>query len=276
MVLLGYQKGVHFYTVTGNPMCWEVEKYTNQNEVVPPSFMTASSPARGLSVHSSIHCNFLFYNSWLLHFLFFLFDVLFIYISNVTPFPSFPSGNSLSHLPSPSPIHPSTLSSPPWYSPTLGHRAFTGPRVSPPIYVQQGHPLLHMWPEPWVPPCVLFVGGSVPGSSGESGWLILLFLLWGCKPLQHFLGQMKKCYVQVLFSEVRWAGQAGKQTFALDSQSGCSPLVIGYGCRKGETLSQLSLTSPVGVWCVCVYGGGWRELEGVCMYICMYIWGMYM
>jgi hypothetical protein len=28
------------------------------------------------------------------------------------------------------------------------------------------------------------VGGLVPGSSGGSGWLILLFFLWGCKPLQ--------------------------------------------------------------------------------------------
>jgi hypothetical protein len=28
------------------------------------------------------------------------------------------------------------------------------------------------------------VGGLVPGSSGGSGWFILLFLLWGCKPLQ--------------------------------------------------------------------------------------------
>jgi hypothetical protein len=28
------------------------------------------------------------------------------------------------------------------------------------------------------------VGGLVPGSSGDSGWLILLFFLWGCKPLQ--------------------------------------------------------------------------------------------
>jgi hypothetical protein len=27
-------------------------------------------------------------------------------------------------------------------------------------------------------------GGLVPGSSRESGWLILLFFLWGCKPLQ--------------------------------------------------------------------------------------------
>ena len=28
------------------------------------------------------------------------------------------------------------------------------------------------------------VGGLFPGRSVESGWLILLFFLWGCKPLQ--------------------------------------------------------------------------------------------
>jgi hypothetical protein len=28
------------------------------------------------------------------------------------------------------------------------------------------------------------VGGLVPGSSGDTGWFILLFLLWSCKPLQ--------------------------------------------------------------------------------------------
>jgi hypothetical protein len=28
------------------------------------------------------------------------------------------------------------------------------------------------------------VSGLVPGNSGVTGWLILLFLLWGCKPLQ--------------------------------------------------------------------------------------------
>ena len=44
----------------------------------------------------------------------------------------------------------------PWHSPTLGHRAFTGPRTSSPIDVPLGHPLLHMQLEPWVPPCVLF------------------------------------------------------------------------------------------------------------------------
>jgi hypothetical protein len=30
------------------------------------------------------------------------------------------------------------------------------------------------------------VGGLVPGSSGGSVWLILLFFLWGCQPLQLF------------------------------------------------------------------------------------------
>jgi hypothetical protein len=39
----------------------------------------------------------------------------------------------------------------PWQSPILRHRAFTGPRASPPIDKQQGHPLLHMQLEPWVP-----------------------------------------------------------------------------------------------------------------------------
>jgi hypothetical protein len=44
----------------------------------------------------------------------------------------------------------------PWHSPTLGLRAFTGQRASPPIDEQLGHPLLHMQLEPWVLPCVFF------------------------------------------------------------------------------------------------------------------------
>jgi hypothetical protein len=32
--------------------------------------------------------------------------------------------------------------------------------------------------------CTPWFGGSVPGSSGDSGWLMLSFFLWGCKPLQ--------------------------------------------------------------------------------------------
>ena len=44
----------------------------------------------------------------------------------------------------------------PWHSPTLGHRTFTGSSASLPTDDQQGHSLLHMQLEPWVPPCVLF------------------------------------------------------------------------------------------------------------------------
>jgi hypothetical protein len=45
-------------------------------------------------------------------------------------------------------LNPPTLASCPWHSPTLGLRAFTGPRDSPPIDDQLGHPLLHMQLEP--------------------------------------------------------------------------------------------------------------------------------
>jgi hypothetical protein len=43
----------------------------------------------------------------------------------------------------PPPDHQPTLSWP-WHSPTLEHRAFTGPRTSPLIDIRLGHPLLHM------------------------------------------------------------------------------------------------------------------------------------
>ena len=59
---------------------------------------------------------------------------------------------------------PTSLS---WHSPTLGHRAFTEPRASSPIDVKQGHPLLHMQLEPWVPSCVLY------------GWWFSPWELWG-------------------------------------------------------------------------------------------------
>jgi hypothetical protein len=75
-----------------------------------------------------------------------------------------------------SPTHPPTAASLPWYAPTLGHQAFTGPRVSSPIDAQQVHPLLHMRLEPWVPPCVLFGWWF---SSWELGriWLTVCFAL---------------------------------------------------------------------------------------------------
>jgi hypothetical protein len=87
-------------------------------------------------------------------------------------------------LTSPLITNPHTPTSFSWHSPTLGHRAFTGTRASPPIGNWQDHPLLHMGLEPCVFHVYSLVAGLVPGSCGGTGWFILLFLLWGCKPLQ--------------------------------------------------------------------------------------------
>jgi len=89
--------------------------------------------------------------------------MLFPFPVPLSPIPPFPA------LWGCSPSHPTTPISPPWHSPTLGNPAFRGPRASPPIDHRQCHSLLHMGLEPWVPPCVLLVGGLVPGSSGGSG-----------------------------------------------------------------------------------------------------------
>jgi hypothetical protein len=92
----------------------------------------------------------------------------------------YPISSPPAHQPTHSPLltNPLTPASWSWHYPILG------PSASPPIDEQQGHPLLHMQLEPRVPPCVLFVGGLVPGRSGGTGWFILLFLLWCCKHFQ--------------------------------------------------------------------------------------------
>jgi hypothetical protein len=59
----------------------------------------------------------------------------------------------LPHLPAPQSTHSHSW---PWHFPILGHRTFTGPRVSLPIDDWLGHPLLHMRLEPPVPSCVFF------------------------------------------------------------------------------------------------------------------------
>ena len=63
--------------------------------------------------------------------------------------------------------HPSTPASLLWHSPSLGHWDFTRPKASSLTDARQGHPLLHMRVEPWVPPRILF-------SSLFSSWE-----LWG-------------------------------------------------------------------------------------------------
>jgi hypothetical protein len=53
----------------------------------------------------------------------------------------------------PQPTHSHSWS---WHSLILGHRAFTGPSVTPPIDDRLGHPLLHIQLESQVPACVFF------------------------------------------------------------------------------------------------------------------------
>ena len=78
----------------------------------------------------------------------FIFQILstFLVCPLKIPYPLFPP-------PSPQPTHSHFW---PWQSPILRHRTFTGPRASPPIDDQVGHPLKRMQLEPWVPPCVFF------------------------------------------------------------------------------------------------------------------------
>jgi hypothetical protein len=81
------------------------------------------------------------------------------------------------HFPSPLPLL-SNLPTPaswPWHSPIPGHRTFTGPRASPPIDDQLGHPLLHMQLKTWVPPCVLFVWWFSPWKMWDY-WLVHIVL----------------------------------------------------------------------------------------------------
>jgi hypothetical protein len=90
------------------------------------------------------------------------------------------------------PTHPPTHSHlptpafPPCHSPNLRHRIPSDPRASPPTDAQQGHPLSHMLPEPWVLPCTLWLVVQFPGAQGSlAGWYCCSSP-WGCNPLSFF------------------------------------------------------------------------------------------
>jgi hypothetical protein len=79
----------------------------------------------------------------------------------VCPFSVSPLDHLYAILPSPMLPYSPTCSQKPTTPSSLHftireHQAFPGPRASLLIDVLQGHPLLNMWLEPWVPPCVLF------------------------------------------------------------------------------------------------------------------------
>jgi hypothetical protein len=123
-------------------------------------------------VYSNIHIH---YHSF---FSFFL-VILFIYIPNVIPLPGFPFLNPYTIPPLPASMRVLsdllTPTSPSSKSPTLGHRAFTGPRAAPPIdksilcYIHGwGNGPLHVYS---------LVGGLVLWSSNSSIVVPMLSLM---------------------------------------------------------------------------------------------------
>jgi hypothetical protein len=92
--------------------------------------------------------------------------IFFIYISNVSPFPCPPFRNSLPLPPPPASMRvlpqPSTQSCLPTLAFSYAGASLSGPRTVSSTDVQQGHPLPHMGPEPWVIPSVFFGWWSSP------------------------------------------------------------------------------------------------------------------
>jgi hypothetical protein len=117
--------------------------------------------------------------------------ILFIYISNVISFPSIPSAKPL-----PLPCFYESVSPPthPTNHPLLPHCPCIPLHWGIKPSQDQGSLLPLMSNKAilchicgWIHGFLFvysLVGGLVPGSSGVSGWLILLFFLWVCKPLQ--------------------------------------------------------------------------------------------
>jgi hypothetical protein len=118
-----------------------------------------------------------------------LFFIIIFFISLFTfqmlsPFLVFSSENPLSHHPFPcSPTHPLLL-------PCPGiplHRGIKLSQDQGPLPSLMSNKAILCYICGWSLGSLYvysLVGGSVSGSSGGTGWFILLFLLWGCKPLQ--------------------------------------------------------------------------------------------
>ena len=73
---------------------------------------------------------------------------------------------------------------PPPASPILDNQASIGLRTAPLSAARQGNHLLYTQKELWASPVYSLVWDLVPGSFRGPCWLILLFFLWGCNPLQ--------------------------------------------------------------------------------------------
>ena len=180
----------------------------------------------------------------------FLLDIFFIYISNGIPFPGFDSEIPLS---SPlTPAHQTTHSCFfPWESPTMGHRAFTGTRASPPIGDWRDHPLLHMGWNHGSLHVYSLVGGLVPMTSGVH---IVSYCCSSCEVANPFssLGTFSNSSIRdtVLSPMVDWEHLilylSGTVRASVSKHLLASTVVSGFGdciwdgCQERQHLNGLS------------------------------------
>jgi hypothetical protein len=203
----------------------------------------------------------------------FLFDIFFIYISNVSPFPRFPSKYLLSHPHPLSSNHPLLL-------PCPQIRLHWGIKPS-----QDLGPILPMMSKKAIL-CYIWswshgslhvhslVVGLVLGSSRGSGWSILLFLLWDCNPFSSFgsfprsfigesvLSPMVSCKYPPLY--MSGSGRASKETAVSGS---CQQALLGIhnnvwviGCKMDtqveQSLDEFSF-SICSTLCLCISSQGY-------------------
>jgi hypothetical protein len=161
------------------------------------------------------------------NYFYFLLDIFFIYISNIIS--SFlVSPSKTSYLFPPPPLtNPHTPSFWPLQSLILGHRIFTGPRVSPPIDGHLGHPLL------------------------TSHGLLLLTLV----PLLHFV-----CWCLVMGQCT--GGYSIKQTWLPSHHPDAT---LWHGGSKGEGLPHISCVIRDRVVCYLPLPKTW-EISKTCEY----------
>ena len=152
-------------------------------------------------------------------------DICFIYMTNVIPFLSMlPSENPLSHH-----SHPSQLHSPQFpglHSPIVGNWAFTRPMASPLIDVWNGHLLLHMYLEPWVPSCVLF------------GWWFSPWELWRVLVGTYYCSS---CMAANLFSSFGPFTSCSTRNPMLILLFGCQPCYLDPLFNKDQSIHALVL-----------------------------------
>jgi hypothetical protein len=175
-------------------------------------------------------------------------DIFFIDISNIILFPSFLSRIALSHPPSPcfyNSVPPSTHQLPPPHPHIPLHWG---------IKPSQGQgPLLPLMPDKAIL-CYIcswshgslhvysLVGGLVPGSSGRSGWLILLFFLWVANPFSSFSPFSNFSIGDPLFSPM--VGREHPPLYMSDSGRASQETNISGSCQQ----ALLGIHNSVWVW----------------------------